>query len=176
MDNKVITRDNRGGFINTAWNRMASITGVLEKLGSYVLVGMVLLTTADIMLRRFFNSPLPYSYEVIEYLLVVVAWSYIAFTTSKGRHVSVDTLTSHFTPSARRVTLYIGDFVTVILLGLISWQNFLQGMNVYTMGTTSAILHIIKWPFQYWVAFAAALACIMFLFKTLNDILGGTEK
>jgi TRAP-type transport system small permease protein len=176
MDNKVVASGHKGGFINTAWKGMASITGILEKLGSYVLVGMVLLTTADIILRRFFNSPLPYSYEVTEYLLVIVAWSYIAFTTSKGRHVSVDTVTSHFPPHVRKITLYIGDFITVILLGLISWQNVLQGMNVYNMGTTSAILHVIKWPFQYWVAFASALACIMFLFKTLNSILGGTEK
>jgi hypothetical protein len=49
-------------------------------------------------------------------------------------------------------------------------------MNVYSVGTTSPILHIIKWPFQYWVAVTAALACLMFLFKTLNSILGGSEK
>jgi TRAP-type C4-dicarboxylate transport system permease small subunit len=176
MENKTVISENKGGFIKSTWNRMASITGILEKLGSYVLVGMVLLTSADIMLRRFFDSPFPFTYEVTEYLLVVVAWSYIAFTTSKGRHVSVDTLTSHFPKNVRRVTLYIGDFITVILLALICWQNVLQGMNVYSVKTTSAILHIPKYPFQYWVAFAAALACLMFLFRTLNSILGGNDK
>ncbi len=155
---------------------MASITGILEKLGSYVLVGMVLLTSADIFMRRVFNSPFSFTFELTEYFLVIVAWSYIAFTTSKGRHVSVDTLTTYFPPKARKVTLYIGDFITVILLGLIAWQSFLQGTNVYGQGATSAILHWPKWPFQYWVALASALACIMFFFRTLNSMITGVDK
>ena len=163
-------------LVKTAGSRMASITGILEKLGSYVLVGMVLLTTADIIMRRFFNSPFPFTFEITEYLLVIVAWSYIAFTTSKGRHVSVDTLTNYFPPKTRKITLYVGDFITVALLGLISWQSYLQGMNVYGQGATSAILHLPKWPFQFWVSLAAALACIMFLIKTLNSILSGVAK
>lgn len=162
--------------INTAWNSLYFITGVLEKWGSYVLVGMVLLTSTDIILRRFFNSPFPFTFEVTEYLLVIVAWCYIAFATAKGRHVSVDTLTARFPTKSRNVTLVIGDFITVILFGLIAWQNVLQGMNVYNVKTTSAILHIPKFPFQYWVAFGAALACIMFLSKILNSLLKGTAK
>jgi TRAP-type C4-dicarboxylate transport system permease small subunit len=176
MENKSVTADNKGGFIKSSWNRMASITGILEKLGSYVLVGMVLLISADIFMRRFFNSPFPFTFEITEYLLVIVAWSYIAFTTSKGRHVSVDTLTSHFPEKSRRKIVYVGDFITVILLGLISWQSFLQGMNVHGQGTTSAILHVPKWPFQFWVALGAALACVMFFFKTLNSIITGVDK
>jgi TRAP-type C4-dicarboxylate transport system permease small subunit len=176
MDKKGVTTARKGAFITNAWNKMASITGILEKIGSYVLVGMVLMITADVLMRRFFNSPFPFTFEMTEYLLVVVGWSYIAFTTSKGRHVSVDTLTSHFPPKTRKVILYIGDFITVILLGLISWQSILQGMNVYNIGTTSAILHVVKWPFQYWVALGSALACIMFFFKTLNSIITGVDK
>jgi TRAP-type C4-dicarboxylate transport system permease small subunit len=170
------TTDNKGGFFKKAWTIMASITSVLEKLGSYVLVGMVLLISTDIFLRRAFNSPIPFTFEVVEYLLVVVGWSYIAFTTSKGRHVSVDTLTSHFPPKTRQIILYVGDFITIILFGLISWQSFLQGMNVFGQGSISAILHVPKWPFQFWVAFGAALACIVFLFKTLNSIITGVDK
>jgi TRAP-type C4-dicarboxylate transport system permease small subunit len=93
------------------WHRLETIAGILEKFGSYVLVAMVLLTSTDIFLRKFFNSPLPFSFELTEFLLVVVAWCYIAFTTSQGRHVSVDTVTSHFKPRARKVTLLIGDLI-----------------------------------------------------------------
>jgi TRAP-type C4-dicarboxylate transport system permease small subunit len=157
--------------IRAIWNVTASIAEILEKIGAYVLVGMVLLTTTDVILRRAFNSPLPFSYEMTEYLLVIVAWSFIAFTTSKGRHVSVDTLTSHFPPKAHKVTLYIGDFITIILFGLIAWQNVVQGINVFRIHATSPILGVPKYPFQYWVAFGAAFCFVMFLFKTLHDIL-----
>ena len=162
--------------VSTAWKGLASLAGILENIGSYVLVGMVLLTSADIFMRRFFNSPFPFTFEVTEYLLVVVAWCYIAFTTAQGRHVSVDTLTSRFSPRIRNNMLLIGDIITVILFGLIAWQNVLQGMNVYNVGTTSAILHVVKWPFQYWVAVGAALACILFLVKIINSVCGSTKS
>lgn len=161
--------------INAIWNRLSTIANILEKLGSYVLVAMVLLTSTDIILRKF-NSPLPFTFEVTEYLLVIVAWCYIAFTTSKGRHVSVDTITSHFRPKIRRFTVLIGDFITITLFGLIAWQNVLQGINVLNINAESAILHIPKYPFQFWVAFGAGMACLIFLFKVLNSLLGGNDK
>jgi TRAP-type C4-dicarboxylate transport system permease small subunit len=162
--------------VAATWHKLEWIAGILEKFGSYVLVAMVLLTSTDIILRKFFNSPLPFSFELTEFLLVVVAWCYIAFTTSKGRHVSVDTVTSHFKPSARKTTLLIADIITVIFFGLIAWQNVVQGINVLHVGTTTAILHIPKYPFQFWVALGSALACLIFLFKILNSLLSGTSK
>jgi TRAP-type C4-dicarboxylate transport system permease small subunit len=167
-------KNNKG--IAGAWKRLSAIADILEKLGSYVLVAMVLLTSADIILRKYFNSPLPFTFEVTEYLLVVVAWCYIAFTTSKGRHVSVDTITSHFSPKVRKILVTIGDFITVTLFGLIAWQNVLQGINVLNNKSESAILHIPKYPFQFWVAFGAAMACLILLFKVLNELTGGTNK
>ncbi len=162
--------------IYAIWSKLALVANILEKLGSYTLVAMVLLTSTDITLRKFFNSPLPYTFEVTEYLLVIVAWCYIAFTTSKGRHVSVDTITSRFPRKVRKVILIVGDFITIILFGLIAWQSFLQGLNVLNVGTVSAILHIPKYPFQFWVAFGSAMACIIFLFKVLNDLFGRANK
>jgi TRAP-type transport system small permease protein len=162
--------------IRSAWDWSAKIADVLEKIGSYVLVAMVLLTSTDIILRKYFNSPLPFTFEVTEYLLVIIAWCYIAFTTSKGRHVSVDTVTSHLPPKTHKIILIIGDFVTIILFGLIAWQNVLQGINVLNIKAESAILHIPKYPFQFWVAFGAAMACIIFLFKVLNSLVGGSDK
>lgn len=162
--------------ISIGWHKLSLLASILENIGSYVLVGMVLLTSTDIFMRRFFNSPFPFTFELTEYMLVVVAWCYIAFTTAKGRHVSVDTLTSHFPARVRSALVLIGDFITIILFGLIAWQNVLQGMNVYSVGTTSGILDVPKWPFQFWVAFGSALACIIFLFKVLDSLVEVTGK
>ena len=88
----------------------------------------------------------------------------------------MDTLTAHFPPATRKITRTVGDFLTIILFGLIGWQNVLQGINVLHMGTTTAILHVPKFPFQFWVALGSALACLVFLFKVLNSFLEVTEK
>jgi TRAP-type C4-dicarboxylate transport system permease small subunit len=153
-----------------AFNAFASF---VEKLGSLVLLAMVLLTVTDITLRRFFNSPLPFSFETVEFLLVIVAYCYIAYATSESRHVSVDTLTSRIPTTARRRLRIGGDILTIGLFGLIAWQNVLQGNHVFKLGATSAILNIPKYPFQYWVAFGAALACLVLLLRLLNYFVVG---
>jgi TRAP-type C4-dicarboxylate transport system permease small subunit len=161
--------------ISELWKSLCSITSVIEKIGSYVLIAMMLLTVSDLILRRFFNSPLPFSFELVEFLLVVVAYCYIPYVPSTGRHVSVDTLTSRLPRSTRDKIVIGGDFVTAIVFGLISWQNVLQGFNVMNLGATTAILHVPKFPFQFWVAFGSGVACIAVLVKTLNSIAGETK-
>ena len=162
-------------FIGSVWQKLAKTAVVLEKLGSYVLVAMVVMTSADIISRKYFNSPFPFTFEVTEFMLVIVAWSYIAYTTSVGRHVSVDTVTSRLSFSSRKLIRLIGDFITVAFFGLICWQNVVQGISVLDIGTTTAILHIPKYPFQFWVAFGSGLACLIFLFKTLNNLMVGQK-
>lgn len=162
-------------IIITIWNACSRVANGIERLGSTVLTAMMLLTVTDIILRRFFNSPLPFSFELVEVILVVVAYSYIVYTTSAARHISVDTLTSRFPSSLRKRIRTIGDFITIVLFGLIGWQNILQGINVYKLGTTTAILQVPKFPFQFWVAFGSILACLFLLFKVLNSLFGDKE-
>jgi len=162
-------------IIITIWNACFRAANGIERLGSTVLTAMMLLTVTDIILRRFFNSPLPFSFELVEIILVVVAYSYIVYTTSAARHISVDTLTSRFPALLRKRLRTIGDFITIILFGLIGWQNILQGIHVYKLGTTTAILQVPKFPFQFWVAFGSILACLFLLFKVLNSLLGDKE-
>jgi TRAP-type C4-dicarboxylate transport system permease small subunit len=162
--------------ISTLASVLIATSSVLEKCGSYVLVAMMLLTTTDITLRRVFNSPFPFTYELVEFMLVLVAYCYIPYTTSLSRHVSMDTLTCRFPAITRQRIILIGDFLTVILFALISWQNVLQGINVMNQGATTGILHVPKYPFQFMVAFGSALACLVFLFRVLNNLLGGKAK
>jgi TRAP-type C4-dicarboxylate transport system permease small subunit len=165
-------KKNIGAIVNT----LMSICSGFEKFGSYVLVGMVILTSTDIFLRRAFNSPFPFTYELVEFMLVLVAYSYVPFTTSLARHVSMDTLTMHLPAATRKRILLAGDILTIILFALISWQNVLQGINVLHQGATTAILHVPKFPFQFMVALGSALACLVFLSKIIKSQLGGEPK
>ncbi len=163
-------------WIGTLTIAFKAIASAFEKIGSYVLVGMVILTSLDIFLRRVFNSPFSWSYEMIEFMLVIVAYCYVPFTSSLSRHVSMDTLTGRLPAATRQRIILIGDFITVILFALISWQNVLQGINVMNQGATTAILHVPKFPFQFWVALGSGLACLAFLFKTVNSLVRGKTK
>jgi TRAP-type C4-dicarboxylate transport system permease small subunit len=162
--------------INSLVSIFVAIASVFEKIGSYVLVAMVILSSTDIFLRRAFNSPFPFTYELVEFMLVIVAYCYVPFTTSLNRHVSMDTLTCRLPAKTRQRIILVGDFLTILLFALISWQNVIQGFNILHQGATTAILQVPRFPFQFWVALGSALACLVFLFKTVNSLLGGKTK
>lgn len=162
--------------INALVNIFVAISSVFEKIGSYVLVAMVILTSADIFLRKTFNAPFPFTYELVEFMLVLVAYCYVPFTTSLNRHVSMDTLTGRLPAKTRQRIILAGDFLTILLFALISWQNVIQGFNILHQGATTAILHVPRFPFQFWVVLGSALACLVLLFKVVNSLLGGKAK
>jgi len=90
--------------------------------------------------------------------------------------VRMDTLTSRFPAATRNKIILAGDFLTIILFALISWQNVLQGLNVLHQGATTAILHVPKFPFQFMVALGSALACLVFLSKIIKRLSEGETK
>ena len=157
-------------------NTFSVIASYVERIGSSVLVAMMLLIATDITLRRVFNSPLPFSFEVIEILLAVVAYCYVAYTTSIGRHVSINVLVSRFSPRAERTCTIVADFITVILFGMVGWQSIVQGLHVQEFGTTTALLQVPKAPFLFMVAFGCILACLVLLVKVLHSIIEGTAE
>ena len=162
--------------ISGARSTISAIVSGVEKIGSGVLVAMMLLIATDITLRRVFNSPLPFSFEVLEVLLVVVAYCYVAYTTSIGRHVSINVLVSRFSPRAEKSCTIVADFITVILFGMVGWQSIVQGLHVQEFGTTTALLEIPKSPFVFTVAFGCILACLVLLVKVLHSIIEGTAE
>ena len=51
---------------------VSPLSKCLHWLGATLLFGMMLLTTADVILRYFFNRPITGSFELTQYLMVMI--------------------------------------------------------------------------------------------------------
>ena len=109
--------------IQNVLEKFTAFTRNGERLGSIATMFLTFMIVADITMRRFFSSPFSFSFEVVQFTLVICAYGYIAYTTSVARHISVETLTVKFSAAARKWLRTVGDCLTIILLGLISWQG-----------------------------------------------------
>ena len=141
-------------------------------LGAMAITGMVGLIVVDVSLRRFFNSPLSYSLELIQDLLLIAVFSSVFYTTHIDRHVSIDLITSKLSKRAQKRIGIATDTLTAILFGLLSWRSIHQGIHVWDMGLVSAVLEIPYYPFHFFIAVCAILAAIAIsvkiVFKTTN--------
>ena len=145
-------------------------------VGVTVLMVMMMLTVVDITLRRVFNSPLPFGFELVEVMLVIVAFCSIAYTTSIGRHVSIDVLTMKFPAKAQAVIVIVTDFFSAVIFGLATWRAVIHAMRFLGSGYETGILKIPLYPFVFVVALGCALACLLLLAKVVKSINGEGSK
>lgn len=114
---------------------------------SIALLFIVLLVVVDVTLRRFFDHPLAFSYELTSLSLVVLVWASIFFSTHRDMHITVDILFSRF-PRKKQVALdCIFAISSSLLLFLMAVDAFLYAIREFRMKHVSEILDIPFYPF-----------------------------
>lgn len=144
----------------------------LSYLGHVVLTAMVVLTITDILLRRFFNSPLVFSYEITKFMLLVYVFSVGPYSFSSNRSISIDVLTTRYPPNIRKITEMIARLIGSILWGLICWRTIHQAIFLWEMGQISGLLKIPFFPFTFFVAFGALLLALVLLIQAFEVLTG----
>jgi TRAP-type C4-dicarboxylate transport system permease small subunit len=142
----------------------------VSNFGVGVLLIMGLLVVVDVILRRAFNSPLSFSLEIIEIMLVVVVFFAVAYTGVLRGHVSIDVLVSRFPPKAQAITNVFIYFLSFGLFGIICWGSIIYGLHIRDIGQGTGILEIPYYPFVFVVAFGSLLLALVILSQLLNSI------
>lgn len=111
-----------GGFERAveAVSRLGSALAALCLLASLGLVAYA------VLMRYFANRPIPWSDELVGYLLVAVVMLAAADTHRRGEHIGVDILTDRLRPRARRLSA-LASQLAVLAVGAIlvfeGWQT-----------------------------------------------------
>jgi TRAP-type C4-dicarboxylate transport system permease small subunit len=168
---------------NTATGSMVKLATFLAKIVyplnrwlSYVsmaaTVAMMLVITADVFMRRAFNSPIFGAYDVIKVLLVIIVFCAIAYVMQVNEHVIVDTLTRLYPRLLKRIVSAAVLFFNMIILALIFWQSLRYGVSMLQAGERLVLLKIPISPFIFVVAFGFAIFFLVVLVQFLFTISG----
>ena len=87
-------------------------------VGSSDVVIMMVLTTADVILRYLFNWPMPGSWELTEYLMAIAVSLTLAYCALERGHIKVDIVLSLL---PQRAQAAIRSIVTFLGLGFLSF-------------------------------------------------------
>jgi TRAP-type C4-dicarboxylate transport system permease small subunit len=147
---------------------MSRLSKYLSYVAGFVLIAMMLLTTADVAGRYLFNSPILGVFEVTEFTMVCLVFCSLAYTQSKKAHVAVDILASLMPPKGQRFIDIINYLISFLILALITWKSIERGFEVMANKESSAILQIPVYPFMFLVALGSAALCIEYLKDIIN--------
>jgi TRAP-type C4-dicarboxylate transport system permease small subunit len=128
-----------------------------------IFVGLVALDIfVSVLLRKFFNTSIPDSYDFGRMLLGILIFWGIAATSYRGTHITVDLLWSVADPRRKR---WIDLFATLVLLFVVSVQTimlFEKVRQTYQDQVLTYDLNIPTWPFFAvgWLGDVAAVLLI----------------
>jgi TRAP-type C4-dicarboxylate transport system permease small subunit len=143
-------------------NIMDRMINSIEWLAA-IFVGIVALNIfMSVVLRKFFSTSIPDSYDFGRMLLGILIFWGIAATSYRGSHITVDLVWSTAGPRMKRV---IDIFATLVLLFVVAVQTamlFDKVSGTYTDNVQTYDLNIPTWPF-YAVAWAGDVCAVVLI-------------
>ena len=155
-------------------NKLGMSSSLLTYLGAFALFAMMLLTTADVVGRYIFNAPILGVFEVTEFMVLILIFSFIAYTQSRKAHVSVDLLVTHL---PKRIQVYVDLFnhaVCLLLMALITWMGVERALEMMETGEASPNLGVPDYPFVFFLVLGCAVMCIEYIRDLIR--LSGSRK
>jgi TRAP-type C4-dicarboxylate transport system permease small subunit len=145
-------------------------------VGAGLLPVLVLLTVADVTMRRLLNSPIPGAFELTQYILGTVVFFTFAYCAVESGHVEVELLMTRFPKRLEQGIVSVMYLFSTAILGLLSWQLFLLAIRVHGMQEASVILGIWLYPFIFIAGIGIAFLSLVFLIMFLNNLSGVLNK
>jgi len=126
-------------------------------------VGIVALNIfLAVVLRKFFSTSIPDSYDIGKMLLGTLIFWGIAATSYRGGHITVDLVWAAASPKYKR---WIDVFATLVLLFVVTvqtWTLFDKVRGSYNDNVLTFEMHMPTWPF-FAVAWAGDVSAVLLI-------------
>jgi TRAP-type C4-dicarboxylate transport system permease small subunit len=136
-------------------------------IGMVFVLPLMLITTADVVGRGFFNKPIAGTFELSEYMLAVIILLGAAYTQQVKGHVAVDFLTSKFSNKTQALCQALVLFFSLFIVTILVWQGFMLGIE--EKGVTDQ-LRIPRAPFKILVGIGGCLLWLQLLFDFIDSM------
>lgn len=140
-----------------------TVTLAVSRIGAGVLVCMMLLITADVILRSVFNKPVPGTFELIEVMMGVVVSLSLAYCGVRRGHVSVELLTDNLPDNLQKIIGVIHSVVCIIFFFAVAYFVYQQAIVIKESETVTALLEIPIYPFLWILSLGAALLALVYI-------------
>lgn len=149
---------------------LSPISAALTGISIAVIVLVVLAVVAEVVARRFFNSPIRGAGELNQLAFTIIVFLPLAWAALKGSHIELDLLSSKFPKRVRSGTDVVIMLMTVGILGLMSWQLLEQGMSLQHQNATTNTMGIPMYPFAYIAALGGIMVTVAFFIRFLRSL------
>jgi TRAP-type C4-dicarboxylate transport system permease small subunit len=147
-----------------------SFSQYLSYVGNVAIAGMMLLTTADVVGRYFFNTPVLGAYEITEYLMLIMVFSFLALAQRDKVHISVDIVFNRLPTKLKAVLDRLDHALCLVMMIIVTWMGVHHALDLKRTGEVSTLLKIPDYPFAIFLV----LGCVVMSIEFFRDVFAPT--
>jgi len=154
------------------------LTIVVSWIARIASITMVLLLTADVFLRNFFDVAIRGTVDLIGLATVLLASCSIAYTASDRSHLVITTITSRFPVRARMVTGSVVYLFGLVFTSLVTWRMYVRAADEMSLivGPQTPMLEVPFFPFMFIAAVGFFLLSLELFVSLLEYIIKAKLK
>src|SRR5215468_10294773 len=126
---------------------------------------LMMLTTADVIGRYIFNSPIRGAFEITELLLLTLIFAGLPLASRANEHVTLDFIDMILSDGGRLLLSRLVDFICGLLFLGLAYRVWIKADRIEGYGDTTEVLRIPVGPFVYFMAIMVAVTGIVHLTK-----------
>jgi len=152
--------DRFSGYVEDFANFMAALAIFL----------LMLLGTAQIVLRSFFNSPIPGYIDLVELSMAGMAFLGAAYCQRLGAHIRMEILVSNLKGRWLWAFEIFGTLVALLIIAILAWYAWGHFERSYQLGDSTIDAEYPVWPSKLLVPLAFALWCVRLFIQLIGSI------
>lgn len=139
----------------------------LTYVGMFLIIPMMLLTSAEVVGRGVWSRPIPGTLEMSSYMLSVFILLGLAYTHQVRGHVRVTMFTDRL-PEKVSLSLYLlTTLLSIFIIAMLCWQGYVVAMDEVSV---SDMLRIPQYPFRMLVAVGALFLCLELICDLVDTV------
>lgn len=132
---------------------------------------MIFPTTADVILRYIFNSPLPEMIQLSEFMMVGVVYLAIAYVQQLKEHIKIEAVTQWLPQKIQECLDIFGFGIGLIICSIITWHSGRIAWEAWVTGDyTMGIVQFPLWPAKSILPFGMGLLSLRLTLDIILNI------
>lgn len=158
-----------GQFLDRLISRLSYGGAVM---GVFGIIIMAVLITVSVVLRYFFRVGLPFTVEYSGYILVMVIFMGLAYTTLREAHVSVDFVIKRLSKKRRSILEITTTFLAMVMVVVFFWYDIDLFIKSKESGVTSLTKMLTPiWIPQIFLVLGMAIFCVATLTVVIRKVI-----
>jgi len=150
------------------WTFLDKTQRFMKGIASVSLMGMALMTCADIILRATINKPIFGSEEIVSIFAVLAIGFALPYAHKKDSHVGVEIVVRLLSKKRQERIRLFTNALSLVLFLILSWQMFIYGRVMQGSGEVSMNLGLPMYCFVYALSFCTLVVCLYLLQEILS--------